>query len=294
MLVALLLSHALLAAAPAPAQRGPALRTIELDPKRPKAVYEIHTAPGLSTTIQFPEPWAVMPVCGDCVFGDAEPRGQLFRLDVTQETRTLNIKPTRLPGRDVPPSAFLTNVDVTLEGGLAITLFVKLTLPEDADARVEFKVPEAEMGAAKLTKKEKELEAQFAARVDDAAAQKMLSAFMAGTKCRDFMGRPTRSDSLVVRLKQMCRNGALLYVVFEAENRSRNDAQIQSAILADASGATSSLAKLDKTVLHFNDSSVGVAAMPIADPSLPPSVYTLTITEDGGKDRTVVVEGIEF
>src|SRR5262245_48044471 len=61
---------------------GPSLRTIALDPKKPKAVYKLNTAPGLATVIQLPEPWVVLPTCGDCVYGDATPSGQLYRIDV--------------------------------------------------------------------------------------------------------------------------------------------------------------------------------------------------------------------
>jgi hypothetical protein len=288
-------------APPAPAppsivapRAGPQLRQIALDPTKPKAVYEIHASPGLSTTIQLPEDWAVTPVCGDCVFGDAALTTQLWRLDLSPETRTINIKPTRLPGPDVPGSAFLTNLDVTLKGGLAITLFVKLTLPEEADARVEFSLPEAAMGTAKASKLERELEEQFDTRVEQATGEKLLDALIVGTKCKDFMGRPTRTDSLVVRLKQLCQNGALLYLTFEIENRQKNDAQLANATLTDTAGNTSSLVKFQAPRLRFNQRTLGIAGIPLASQDVPPSTYTLTVQEDGGKERQVTVDGIDF
>lgn len=286
-------------AAPAPPaivqpKAGPQLRLIALDPTKPKAVYEIHASPGLLTTIELPEDWAVTPVCGDCVFGDAALTTQLWRLDLSPETRTINIKPTRLPGPDVPGSAFLTNLDVTLKGGLAITLFVKLTLPEEADARVEFSLPEAATGAAKGSKLEREFEEQFAARVEQAAGEKLLDALITGTKCKDFMGRPTRSDSLVVRLKQLCQDGALLYLTFEVENRQKNDAQLSAATLADTAGNAGSLVKFQTPRLRFNQRTLGIAGLPLSSPDLAPSTYSLTVQEEGGKERQVTVDGIDF
>lgn len=276
------------------AVRGPALRVIALDPKKPKAVYKLNTAPGLATVIQLPEPWAVLPTCGDCVYGDAEPKGQLYRIDVFPETRTLSIKPSRLPSAEFPPSAFVTNIDVALQGGISVTLFVELTLPESADARVELTIPDADTGKAKLTLKERELEESYASRVNEAAAERMLAAFGAGTSCREFFGRPNRTDGLVVRMQQLCKNGAILWVTFEVENRKRPDAALESAVLTDTRGGTSSLVYFEKEQLRFNDRSIGVAGIALEAPHVKPSTYTLTVIEDGGLSRQVVIDGIEF
>jgi hypothetical protein len=276
------------------ATRGPALRVIALDPSKPKAVYKLNTAPGLATVIQLPEPWAVMPTCGDCVYGDAEPKGQLYRIDVFPETRTLSIKPSRLPSPELPPSSFVTNIDIVLLGGISVTLFVELTLPESADARVELTIPDGETGKSKLTQKERELEERFAVRVDEAAAERMLAAFGAGTVCREFFGGPRRTDGLVVRMRQLCKNGALLWVTFEIENRKRPDAAIESASLVGQNGMTSTLAYFEREQLRFNERSVGVAGIPLSDANVKPSTYTLTVVEDGGLMRQVIVDGLEF
>lgn len=280
--------------APPVAGRGPALRVLALDPKKPKSVYKLNTAPGLATVIQLPEPWAVMPTCGDCVFGDAVPAGQLYRIDVLPETRTLSIKPTRLPSVDLPPSSFVTNIDVALQGGISVTFFVELTLPESADARVELTIPGAETSEAKLSIKERELEEKFAERVEERATARLLAAAGAGTVCRDFLGGPRRSDGLVVRMRQLCRNGALLWASFEVENRRRPDVALEGATLADASGASSSQVHFEKRRLRFNEATVGVAGIPLTDGDVKPSTYSLTVVEDGGLSRQVVIDGIEF
>lgn len=276
------------------ATRGPALRVIALDPTKPKAVYKLNTAPGLATVIQLPEPWAVLPTCGDCVYGDATAIGQLYRIDMYPETRTLSIKPTRLPSAELPPSSFVTNIDIALAGGISVTLFVELTMPESADARVELTIPDSAHGEAKLTIKERELEDQFASRVEQKATERMLAAAGAGTTCRDFFGGPTRHDGLVVRMKQLCRNGALLWATFEVENRKRPDVALEGAVLTDSAGGSSTAAHFEKTRLRFNETSVGVAGIPLADSNVKPSTYSLTVVEDGGLSRQVVVDGIEF
>ena len=274
--------------------RGPQLRVIKLDPQKPKAVYKVNAAPGLATVIQLPEPWTTTPTCGDCVFGDAKAETQLWRIDVFPDTRSLSIKPTRVPGADAPPSAFVTNIDVTLDGGLAITLFVELTLPENADARVEFTIPDAERGEAKLTKRERELETRFDERLTERANERMLDAFMRGTTCKDFFGRPNRKDNVVVRLKQICRNAQLVLVSFEVENRRRDDIVLDTALLETTKGAPSAGDKLEKTELRFNERGLGIAAVQAAEGTAPER-YRLSVTVAGVDEETkVVIEDIEL
>ncbi len=276
------------------AGRGPQLRVIKLDPQKPKAVYKVNAAPGLATVIQLPEAWTTTPTCGDCVFGDGKAEAQLWRLDVFPDTRTLSIKPTRVPGADAPASAFVSNIDVTLDGGLAVTLFVELTLPEAADARVEFTIPDADRADAKLTKRERELEARFDERVKQTSDERMLAAFMRGTTCKDFFGRPNRKDNVVVRLKQICRNSELVIVTFEVEDRRRDDITLDSSLLESTKGAASAGDKLEKTRLRFNERGLGVAAVQ-APTDAAPDRYRLTVTVAGVDEETkVIVEDIEL
>lgn len=274
--------------------RGPQLRVIKLDPQRAKAVYKVNAAPGLATVIQLPESWTTTPTCGDCVFGDAKAETQLWRLDVFPETHSLSIKPTRVPGADAPPSAFVTNIDVALDGGIAVTLFVELTLPESADARVEFTVPEAERADAKLSRRERELEGRFEERLKQRSNERMLEAFMRGAACKDFFGRPNRKDNVVVRLKQICKTGGLVLVSFEVENRRRDDIVVDRSVLEATKGAPTAGDKLEKTELRFNERGLGVAA--IESPgAAAPERYRLTVTIAGVDEETqVVIEDIEL
>lgn len=273
---------------------APALRSIALDKGRAKGVYKVNAAPGLVTIIELPEPWSVKPTCGDCVFGDTKAEAQLWRVDLFPETRSLSIKPTRLPGAGVPSSAFVTNIDVVLDGGLAITLFIELSLPEEADARVEFTLPDEETGAAKLTKKERDLEARFEGRAKTVANEMMLAALMSGTTCKDFWGSPNRSKNVVVRLRQLCRNGALTYVTFEVENRRRDDLYLTRAALEDTRQRGAGGDRLEKTTLRFNERGKGIAA--VSGGAIDgPVTFKLTVTEEGiDGENSVIVEDISF
>ena len=280
----------------APAQAAPTnaprLRVIHLDKKKERSVYKVAAAPGVATVIDLPEPWTAPPTCGDCVVGDAKPDGQLWRLELSPDARSLTIRPTRLPGADLPSSAFVTNGDVTLDSGLAITLFVDLSLPEAADARVEFTLSDDEKGAAKLTKRERDLEKDFAERVKTAASEAMLEAGMRGTKCKDFFGGPNRAENVVIRLRQICGNTALVYVTFEVENRRGADVTVRGAVLESKRGAAAAGSNLEKKSLRFNERGLGIAAVAAGESG--DDRYRLTVTVDGvDADTNVVIDDIE-
>jgi hypothetical protein len=278
-------------------------RILDLDPKRTNVVFIVHTTIGFATVLKLPDVWTGTPVCGDCVFGDAKPLdgGQpLYRLDVDAPARTMTLKPIRIPGVQpegnvIPPDAFTINVAVNLESGMTVVLTLQLELDATkADAYVEFRLPAEATTKAQRTKLERELTEQFDARVKAATQDALLSALMTGARCREFAGRPTREDSLVVRLKQLCKLNGYLYVVFEAQNRGKNETQLRDAALTSTAGVASTLTKLEKPLLRQNERTLGIAAVELLDPTLPPQTFTLTVSEDGAKNRVVTVEGIEF
>jgi hypothetical protein len=117
---------------------------------------------------------------------------------------------------------------------------------------------------------------------------------MSSTRCRDFSGGPRQIDGLVVRMKQMCRNNSYLYLVFEIENGGRGDLVLASASLVDKGGGVGDFYRFKKTRLLFRERTLAFAALPSIDSAAPSSSYTLTIVEDGGTDRTLTVDGIDF
>lgn len=291
-------------AAPPPAAPATGrVREVMLDPTKRLEAPEIKLAPALTATLTFPEPWVSAPACGDCQYGDVENKGQYWRLDIDNATNAISLKFIGQPTSamlDAPP---ITNVNLQLESGLFVSLVVILTLdPKGSDLRVDFRLPAGAGGKEKLTAKEKELEASFSGRVADAAAKELLTALMPGTRCRQYAGGPRRNDQMVVRLDQLCSNGRYVYVTFDVQNRQRTDLALLTATLTSQTGATNVEARGDaevpvvqfeKATLGFNETTRGIAAIPILDGNLAPSTYTLAVQEDGGTDRVVTIEGIE-
>lgn len=275
------------------------IRTIQLDPKK-KLMYKLRLLPGVATTVQLPERWKEVPICGECVFGDAEYKGQLFRLDLLESTQTITVKNARLPGADpkwgvARPDSFYTNLDITLQGGATVTFILELTPdPNVADTRVEIELEAGAMADARRNAFDREMAVEFDARVATGVDAAIMQAALFGTKCRDFAGGPRRKDDMVVRMQQLCRNGKLLWVTFEVENRSSLDMALAAPNLIGENGVSSSKHFFQKQTLLFNDRTKGIAVAELTDPAIPPSSYTLDVVEDGGKGRTLTIDAIEF
>ena len=279
------------------------VREVLLNPKKRLEAPEIRLAPALTATLTFPEPWVSAPACGDCQYGNAEHQGQYWRLDIDPATHAMSIKFIAMPTSAMLDNPPMTNVNLQLESGLYVSLVVILTLdPKESDLRVDFRLPAGEGGKERLSAKEKELEALFAGRVEAASSKALLEALLGKTRCRDFQGGPRRNDDMVVRLYQLCQNGRYVYATFEVENRQRSELALYTASLTSQTGATSietrgdaqvPVVHFDRQQLAFGQKALGIAAIPITDPNLPPSSYTLTIEEDGGKSRVITIEGIE-
>lgn len=268
------------------------IKIIEIDPAKRGEAYFVSASPSTKTVFQFPEAWATTPICGDCIIGDEQPTSQLWRLDLIPETNSVVLNAIRRPSSTLSPLAFKTNLDVTLKSGLSIVIRIEIVLPDEADTRVQFIIPGASTADAILSKERDRLEGEFAKRAQDAAMNRLLDLHMRGTTCRDFGGRPTRTDLMVVRLRQLCKTAGLIYITFEVENRGSDELQLASASLVDRSIA-STYVRFERQRLKPNERTVGIAAADLADEP-PPSVYTLTVGEDGGRDRSVTIDSIDF
>ncbi len=157
-----------------------------------------------------------------------------------------------------------------------------MTLPDDAKA------------ATRQTAFDREMAQVFEQRLAVAANEAVMKAALYGTKCKDFSGGPRRTDMMVVRLGQLCRNGRLLWLTFDVENRDRDDLALATPSLSGQNGVSSTQVYFEKTTLLFNERTRGIVAAELVDPALPPSNYTLEVVEDGGKSRTVSIDDITF
>lgn len=291
---------------PRPARRadsmvGKEVRTVPLSEKQAARVHIVRTAPSYPATLEFPEPFAAAPACGDC--GD---KG-LFRLDVFNDARYLTIKPRLFAGPQpdgsvVAAQDFLTVLTVRL-ASYTLTIQVEYTdEPTRADPRVVFTLPdrsaESTYVRTEIAKARKALEEEFASKVEQGVQQGFLQALTLPHACSR-SGVRTRTDDLVVEIAEVCYFGANVYVRFTIENRGRVPADIADVVLRQGTGGSAAplpdaRTYFSQTHLEFQGSITGVVGAPLAEGEEPARAYELAVHERGGKNRKVLASGFGF
>jgi hypothetical protein len=260
-------------------------------------VFDAYVAPNVGLTLQFPEPWVGKVFCGDCLFPGTESKGQLFKIEVNEQTNQIAIVTTGIPGSAGAPPApgYMTALTVTLKSGITVSTILRAGLPEQSLTRVIFEMPQQDSAESILGIEKKKQEQKFNQKVIEAGTQRSLDFLMGETKCQQFSGAPYRSDGLIVRLKQLCKTKRSVWVVFEAQNRLKDtDIQLKEAILSSSTSLEGKDFRFRKDLLGFDEKTSGIALVEFSNEEpLPPS-WSLTITEEGGKERQVVASGITF
>jgi hypothetical protein len=276
------------------------VRTIPIDEKRAGKVYRVRTAIGYPATIEFPEPFAAPPTCGDC--GD----NGLFRLDVFNEGRYLTIKPRVYPGPQkdgstISADEFVTSLNVRL-ASLTLTLQVELAERDKADARVVFTVPQRSAESAfvreEIAKARKGLEDEFAGRLDQGVIQSFLRALAQPHNCAP-ASIHTRHEDLVLEITETCYFGSAVYFRFSVENRGRTPTDIgEVALRKGARGAAAPLPDahvfLPQPHLEFRGTVTGVIGAQLTEGEEPARAYELVVSERGGRNRQLVASGFGF
>lgn len=290
-------------AATSPLEQAGEVKEIELDEKRARAVYRIRTALTIPAVLEFPEPFAGEPACGDCATKPGT-SSALFALAVDHPGQYLVLKPRAAPGlqpdgSNIPASDFVTTVTVRL-ASLTLTLQVELT--EDvkaANPRVRFTLPgragESKFVADSVAKAKAALEADFAGRVEAAGGEQLLRGFLEPHECRVASTRQ-RTDDMVLELKELCRFGKRLYVRFALENRSRVLFVVGDLLVGTTDGKTvtqlPSRHLLSLQEVPFQASAEGVVSFDVDDPTA--KSFELSLAEQGGRSRTVSLAGFGF
>lgn len=281
------------------------VKEIELDEKRARAVYRIRTAISIPAVVEFPEAFVAIPACGDCA--DANKPGQssaLFALQAETGGSILLVKPRLYPGPQgdgstIPASDFVTTITVRMTS-LTVTLQVELTEDKkQADPRVRFVLPnrstESKFVSDSVAKAKAQLEADFASRVEAAAADFHLRAFLEPHECRSASARQREAD-VVLELKELCRFGKRLYLRFALENRGRSLFVVGDVGAGIGDGKAFSAAEarslLSLPELAFQQTAEGVVAFDVDDPSA--RSFELRLTEKGGRSRSVALQGFGF
>lgn len=285
-------------------------RIIELDEKVARVFHTVTAHPSVPAIIEFPEPLEGTPSCGDCVSGNSPPEvlqstQALFLIDVFPQDQYISMKPIQFPvseGGAIPDDAFLTTVTVRLKSKLTITLRVQFAKVDDADARVVFTLPGRSSESAfvrdQVEGQRKELEATFAARVEEATVQEFLRAIAEPHECLSKDAR-ARHDNVVVEVKEMCRFGRAVYFRVEVENRGR--ALVQLGELAIKRNLSGSMVPVESPVTYapmrevaFQKKATAVVGFRLEEGEEPAAAYELVLTEDGGKGRAVSIANLSF
>jgi len=281
------------------------VKEIELDERRARAVYKIRTAISIPAVVEFPEAFIAAPACGDCA--DAlKPSNSaaLFALQAEQGGTYLIVKPRMYPGQQadgsfIPASDFVTSITVRLQS-FTLTLQIELTENKSqADQRVRFVVPsratETRFVSESIAKAKASLEAEFANRVDAAAADQMLRNILEPHECRANSARQRLQD-VVLEVRELCRFGKRLYVRFSLENRGRALFVIDSVAVGvgdnNAFTAVEGHSITTASELAFGALTEGVLGFDAEDPTA--HNFELRITEKGGRTRVIAAQNFGF
>ena len=286
-----------------PLEQAGEVKEIELDDKRARAVYRIRTAISIPAVIEFPESFVAPPACGDCADATKPAQGTaLFALQAEAGGNILMVKPRLYPGPQADGSSilasdFVTTITVRLQS-LIITLQIELTEDKKlADTRVRFVLPgrasESRFVAESVAKAKAQLDADFATRIEKAAGEEFLRAFLQPHECRSSRER-VRSDDIVLELQELCRFGRRIYVRFTLENRSRSLFVIGDVGVGAGDGksfsATEASSLLSQQEVAFQQTASGVVSVEGDEQRS----FELRLSEQGGRTRVVNLQGFSF
>jgi hypothetical protein len=297
------------AGVPGQLEQAGELKEIELDEKRARAVYRIHTSPAIPAVIDLPERFTFS--CGDCVdIGGAGAQGAnsaaLFAVkwESRDGTNVLTIKPRTTPGTQpdgtvIAAADFVTTLTIRLQS-LTVTLQVEFTdSPRLADARVRFTLPgraaETRFIMDSVAKAKAQLEADFAKRVEAAAAEHLLRSILEPHECRSANAR-ARADDMVLEVKELCRFGPQVYVRFALENRGRSLFAVGDVAAGVGDGKTYAPAETHSLLtlqeVAFQQAAEGVVSFQLEDPNA--HSFELRLPERGGRNRIIELQNFSF
>ncbi|WP_163778707.1 hypothetical protein [Myxococcus vastator] len=294
-----------------PKTSGKQVRVIPIDDARATQVFEIGTHPTIPAVIEFPEAFSGTPSCGDCIdLGAPLTPSQLaesealFGFQAFPDANYLVIKPagpSAEEGGIVPQRSYLTSVNVRLKSKLTLTLIIRYAPAEQVDARVMFTLPNRANETAyvrdQVAKAKRELEADFADRIQEGMSRALMKAFAEPHECVRLDARKWH-DQAFIEAKELCRFGTRRFLTFTVENRGRGILHFGEAVIRKGSGNNAQpvpdvLFYPDPQELPFQQRVTAVVAFNVdADDSA--STYELTFRELGGKGRQMTLADLAF
>jgi len=302
---ALILSASIAApsrATPAP-EVAKDVREIPIDAARAKKVYRIRTAPGYPTTVEFEEAFTAPPTCGNCCSeaGCSASSSALFRMDVFAEQHLFTIKPRMAPGRQpdgtlLIPDDFITTVTAPLANMMHLTFQVELTDHKKADAHVVVTLPTREEDArhvlAQIERARTALEKTYSAKRDAEFVERALR-FLAEPHACVSITAQIRHDDLVLRLQELCRLGAHMYVRAAIENRGQEVFAIGEVRLHRVNERAALDAQRYWSTTELSQESVATLVLAVPTEAAPKR-FDLTVSELGGRGRYIGLRDFGF
>jgi hypothetical protein len=286
------------------------IRTVTLDPRVKVHPVEVVASPSMTTTLRLPDGFEAHNVlCGQCI--EILPGGPSVRpaelshdprnwvIEKHVEEKSIHLRPAKLPSSSNPASAFESNIFISLAGGHALNITLRLLdLDADtgetqlgADAVVNLVLPDSATLSGKLRQERQKMLDHFDNDVADAAHKLFLQRLYGEIRCRRAWDRPHRTDQTVVRIKQLCsrlEDPKTFWVMFEVENRSAADLLIERVELEPESAVPvvqdPLQYHLEKNLLAFAEKSRGMALVTLAADAQLPSSWRLRLTP-GSPDR---------
>lgn len=298
------------AGAPSPTVPAPRreARAIPLDETQARTFHAITTHPNIPAIIEFPERWIGQPTCGDCIDPSTAPPSQpvdaLFAVQFNPEQQQIVVKPAqyaRSDGGAIPNREFLTTLTVKLaESKMTLTLRLEYGTLDTADPRVVFTLPgrsnETAYVQQKLREAKERIEVEVAERVALGVNDELRRLFLQPHDCRPSDQRH-RNENILVEVKELCRFGARRILRFTVENRHQSLFNIGSIDLrhgAQPIADTGFAFEGDHRAVKHKQVLTGVITFDVETEGAPAERFELRITEDGGRNRNVVVSGLSF
>ena len=281
---------ALLATPPSralPAARTVAVpaREIVLDARAARGTIPIRTARNQLTVVEFPGNIVLMR-CRACATDDKQPEADaLFQVEKLGDA-VLAITPAPSEGKRVR-SAVATTLFVQLEQTTLMLSLHRVESESAADPRVILTYPKASrsnQAAAQHATPEKPTQDA----ITKASRDHFLDAFLEPHQCSHKSAR-ARHDDIVLRVTEVCQFGQRLLISFSLENRGRAPFEVASVAIG---AGTSHDGRLEHRIIAFEEMARGVEYLDLSADRNTDGPHRLTVSEKGGRQRVVTVDGI--
>lgn len=260
-------------------------------------VFEICTARGVVTRVEFPEEVRSVTLCDDCA-GPSGAKDALFVVRGSVGKRSLSAWPTSSRRWARAGGNVLGPVEVELEHGKA-ELVLKLVEPEKADRRLVFVGRDHAAHDAYLRAEKRKLETDVMQQVQERVKRELEERYKRPHRCERDRGR-ARHANIVVEVREICSfeqrltDGSLghqVVIVVAVENRANPPVEAPKLIVNKGSGN-------DEVSLggpiEFEEVRMGVLVVNVEKNTDPRGPYEITLQEDGGRSRVVTVSKIEI